>query len=260
MAAKINHWGSVYKSVSFIFGYLFYVNKVGNFSRLWKFYFQPVIKKLISPCFKFYNTKVVRELTINPKAKALIFDLDGTLADTMPVHFLAYKHILVKYDIDFTPELFATLAGIPAVGTIEKLNEQFGTKMNAEEIGHLKEREYEKIMYKMKPVVPVVELAKKYHGILPMSIGTGGYKRLAWKTMEILGLDKYFEILVSTEDVSRPKPFPDTFLKCAELLGVEPVVCEVFEDAQLGIQAAKAAGMMATLVTDFYEVTVGQEI
>ena len=202
----------------------------------------------------------MRELIINPKAKALIFDLDGTLADTMPVHFLAYKHILVNYGINFTPELFAKLAGIPAVGTIEKLNEWFGTNMNAEEVGHFKEREYEKIMHKMKPIVPVVELAKKYHGILPMAVGTGGYKRLAWKTMDILGLDKYFDILVSTEDVSRPKPFPDTFLKCAELLGVNPSVCEVFEDAQLGIQAANAAGMMATLVTDYYEVTVGQEI
>jgi beta-phosphoglucomutase family hydrolase len=202
----------------------------------------------------------LRELIINPKAKALIFDLDGTLADTMPVHFLAYKNILVKYGINFTPELFAKLAGIPAVGTIEKLNEWFGTQMNAEEVGHFKEGEYEKIMHKMKPISPVVELAKKYHGVLPMAVGTGGYRRLAWKTMDILGLDKYFDILVSTEDVDRPKPFPDTFLKCAELLNVEPAVCEVFEDAQLGIQAAKAAGMMATLVTNYYEVTIGQEI
>lgn len=202
----------------------------------------------------------MKKLEINPEAKALIFDLDGTLADTMPVHYWAYKNILVKYGIDFTPELFATLAGIPAVGTIEKLNELFGTQMNAEEVGHYKEYEYEKIMHKMKPVEPVIELAKKYHGVLPMAVGTGGYKRLAWKTMEILGLDKYFDVLVSIDDVARPKPFPDTFLKCAELLGVEPSVCQVFEDGDLGIKAAKAAGMMATLVTDFYTVTIGQEI
>lgn len=202
----------------------------------------------------------MKKLEIYPETKALIFDLDGTLADTMPVHFWAYKNILVEYGINFTPELFATLAGIPAVGTIQKLNEMFGTTMNAEEVGHFKEREYEKIMYKMKPVEPVIELAKKYHGVLPMAVGTGGYKRLAWKTMEILGLDNYFDILVSIDDVARPKPFPDTFLKCAELLGVEPAVCQVFEDGDLGIQAAKSAGMMATLVTDFYTVTIGQEI
>ncbi len=227
---------------------------------MWKFYFRRVTKKLILVFLEFRKTKKVKELIINPKAKALIFDLDGTLADTMPVHFLAYKNILVEYGIHFTPELFAKLAGIPAVGTIEKLNEWFGTKMNAEVVGHQKEDEYEKMMHKMKPVTPVVELAKKYHGILPMAVGTGGYRRLAWKTMDILGLDRYFDILVSTEDVARPKPFPDTFLKCAELLGVEPAICEVFEDAQLGIQAAKAAGMMATLVTGFYEVTIGQKI
>lgn len=197
---------------------------------------------------------------VNPEAKALIFDLDGTLADTMPVHFWAYKNILVEYGIDFTPELFATLAGIPAVGTIEKLNELFGTKMNPEKVGHFKEAEYEKIMHKMKPIEPVVQLAKLYHGKLPMSIGTGGYHRLAWKTMDILDLRQYFDILVSAEDVKFAKPHPDTFLQCAEKMGVAPEFCQVFEDGEPGMQAARAAGMIATLVTDFYEVRIGEDI
>ena len=202
----------------------------------------------------------MKKLEINSKARALIFDLDGTLADSMPIHFWAYKNILKDYGIDFTPELFGTLAGVPAVGTIERLNAMFGTSMDPEAIGHYKEDEYEKIMHKMKPIEPVVNLVKRYYGKLPMAVGTGGYRRLAWKTMEILGLDKYFDILVSTDDVQRPKPYPDTFLKCAELMDVDPAVCEVFEDGDLGIQAAKNAGMIATLVTDYYEVTIGAEI
>jgi beta-phosphoglucomutase family hydrolase len=202
----------------------------------------------------------MNKLSIHPKAKALIFDLDGTIADTMPVHFLAYKNILQQYGIEFTPEIFATLAGIPAVGTIRRLNELFGTKMDPEEIGHYKENEYEKIMHKMKPVTPVVELVKEYYEKMPMAVGTGGYKRLAWKSLEILGLKDYFEILVSGEDVEHPKPHPETFLKCASLMGVAPKVCHVFEDGELGIQAAHSAGMYSTLVTSYYEVTIGKDI
>ncbi|MFH0999432.1 MAG: HAD-IA family hydrolase, partial [Bacteroidota bacterium] len=152
------------------------------------------------------------------------------------------------------------LAGIPAVGTIRKLNEIFGTRMDPEKVGHFKELEYEKIMYKMKPITPVIDLVKKYKSKLPMSIGTGGYKRLAWKSLEILGLDSYFDILVSTEDVEHSKPHPETFLKCAEKMGVEPQFCQVFEDGMLGMQAAQTAGMMATLVTGYYNVTIGEEI
>ncbi len=202
----------------------------------------------------------MKKLDVNPKAKGLIFDLDGTLADSMPVHFMAYKNILIGYGIDFCPDLFATLAGIPALDTIRKLNEMYGTDMNPVEVGAQKEKEYEKIMYKMKPIEPVVELVKKYYGKLPISVGTGGNKRLAWKTLEILDLDKYFNILVSAEDVTLPKPDPETFLKCAEKMGVKPSDCQVFEDGEPGIKAATSAGMMFTLVTDFYEVTIGKEV
>ncbi len=191
-----------------------------------------------------------------PKTKVLIFDLDGTLADTMPLHFMAYKKLLAVYGIHFTPELFRTLAGIPAVGTIARLNEMFGTNMNPEETAHEKEQEYENRMDEIKPIQPVVDLVKRYHGELPMAVGTGGSKRLAWKSLKITGLQDYFEILVATEDVTYPKPHPETFLKCAEYMGVEPEFCHVFEDGEPGMQAARKAGMTATLITRYYQSTL----
>jgi beta-phosphoglucomutase family hydrolase len=200
----------------------------------------------------------LKSITIDSRAKGLIFDLDGTIADTMPVHFEVYRRILKNYGVDFTPEVFDTLAGVPAVGTFEKLNELYGLSLDAFEMGHYKEAEYEKMMHLIKPIEPVVDIIHQYHGKLPMAVGTGGYTRLAWKTLQIIGLDSFFKILISSEDVQNHKPHPDTFLKCAELMGVEPKYCQVFEDGRLGIQAAETAGMMIVDVTDFYEVTIGK--
>lgn len=202
----------------------------------------------------------MKKLTVHPGAKGLIFDLDGTIADTMPIHFIAYRNILREFGVEFTPELFITLAGVPAIQTISRINELFGTSLDPEKFGKLKEAEYEKEMVRMQPVEPVVQLIREYHGKLPMSVGTGGYRRLAWKTLEILDLKNYFSILVSTEDVENHKPAPDTFLKCAELMGVDPAYCQVFEDGQLGIEAARAGGMMAVDVTEYYEVSIGKEM
>lgn len=200
----------------------------------------------------------MKKLEINPNAKGLIFDLDGTIADTMPVHFLAYKKVVAEYGIEFTPELFKLYAGVPAEQTIQKLNERFGTNMDQKVVSQTKEAIYEEMMDQIKPVEPVVGLINKYHGVLPMAVGTGGGKRLAWKSLKILGLDKFFDILVSLEDVSNFKPHPETFLKCAEKMKVEPQFCQVFEDGAPGLQAAHIAGMMSVDVTQYYEVTIGK--
>ena len=199
----------------------------------------------------------MKTLTVDPKAKGLIFDLDGTIADTMPVHFAVYRDILKGYGVDFTPAIFDTLAGVPAVGTFERINKMYGLNLDALEMGHFKEREYEKMMHLIVPIDPVVKIIQAYHGKLPMAVGTGGYTRLAWKTLQSLGLDNYFTILVSSEDGTHHKPHPETFLRCAERMGVEPAFCQVFEDGRLGIQAAETAGMMAVNVTDYYNVTIG---
>lgn len=198
------------------------------------------------------------DLTINPKAKALIFDLDGTLADTMPIHYIAWKNAAATYGIDFTTELFSQLAGIPLYPTVEKLNQMFGKNIDPKEMGDIKEAEFEKNMHLTPEIKPVTDLVRQWHGKLPMAVGTGGSRRLSLKTLGIIGLQGYFDILVTSEDVSNFKPHPDTFVRCAELMGVDPVDCEVFEDGILGFQAAKTAGMMVVDVTQYYEVTIGK--
>jgi beta-phosphoglucomutase family hydrolase len=197
-------------------------------------------------------------LSINPKAKGLIFDLDGTLADTMPIHYIAWKNAAARYGIDFSPELFAQLAGIPVYPTVEKLNEIFGKNIDPQEMGDLKEAEFEKNMHLTPEIKIVTDLVRQHHGKLPMAIGTGGSRYLSMKTLGIIGLQDYINILVTSEDVKNFKPHPETFLKCAELIGVAPEDCEVFEDGVLGMQAAKTAGMMVVDVTQYYEVTIGK--
>lgn len=197
------------------------------------------------------------DLKINPKAKALIFDLDGTLADTMPIHYTAWKNAAAKYGIDFSTELFMQLAGIPLYPTVEKLNQLFGKNIAPQEMGDIKEAEFEKNMHLTPEIKIITDLVREFYGKLPMAVGTGGSRRLSLKTLGIIGLQDYFDILVTSEDVSNFKPHPETFVKCAELMGVKPEDCEVYEDGVLGIQAAKTAGMMVVDVTQYYKVTIG---
>jgi beta-phosphoglucomutase family hydrolase len=199
-----------------------------------------------------------RNLHIDPKAKGLIFDLDGTLADTMPIHYVAWKNAAAIYGIDFTAELFTELAGIPLYPTVEKLNHIFGKSIDPRELGNIKEAEFEKNMHLTPEIKIVTDLVRANYGKIPMAVGTGGSRRLSLKTLEIIGLRKYFDVLVTSEDVANFKPHPETFLKCAEQMGVAPADCEVFEDGVLGMQAARTAGMMIVDVTQFYEVTIGK--
>ena len=108
--------------------------------------------------------------------------------------------------------------------------------------------------------MPVINIIREFKGKLPMACGTGGSQYLAWKTLEIAGVKDCFEHVVAAEDVENHKPFPDTFLKAAELIGVHPSECEVYEDGLLGLEAAERAGMMSVDVTRFYKVTTGREL
>ncbi|MFA8433169.1 MAG: HAD family hydrolase [Marinifilaceae bacterium] len=193
---------------------------------------------------------------VYPETRALIFDLDGTLANTIPMHYLAWTKAAQIHNFEFSKELFLECTGLPTYKIVEVLNQNYNLQLDPYHFSRLKEDFFRENMKDIQPIQPIVELIYRYHKILPMAVGTGGKKSIAIRTMEVLGLDQYISILVSSEDVKNHKPAPDTFLKCAELLEVPPQYCQVFEDGERGIQAAKNARMMVTDVRKFYSTNL----
>jgi len=186
------------------------------------------------------------KLDINKKTKGLIFDMDGTLADTAPIHFMAWKAAAAEHGFEYTKELFFSLTGMPSLKIVPVINEILNLDLNPEEFSRRKEEIFLQQINEINPIEPVAELVYKYHGKLPMSVGTGGRREIAELTLKKTGLDQYLHILVAAEDVENHKPAPDTFLKCAEQMSVEPEFCEVFEDGDMGLKAARSAGITAT--------------
>lgn len=176
---------------------------------------------------------------------ALIFDMDGTLVDSGQLHEFAWSETLNKYGIPIDRPLMRSLAGVPTKGTIEILLEKFHISVSAslDEMNNFKEAWVHANMHKFVKPTALIEVARKYHGIKPMAIGTGAYTQEAETILGLCGLDRYINAVVGADQVRHPKPAPDTFLRCAELLCVAPEKCVVFEDSKLGLQAAASAGM-----------------
>lgn len=192
---------------------------------------------------------------ISPGVKGLIFDLDGTLADTMPWHYQAWQKACARFGIIMDTAFLQAHTGAPGwkiADEVIALNGKTGI-VSPEEIMQVKLEEFFAIQHNVTPIDPVTALVEKYHGKIPMSVGTGGHREAVEKTLEIIGIRHYFDIIVTANDVVNHKPHPETFLKCAELMGVAPAECEVFEDGDLGIEAARRAGMVATDVRSWYD-------
>lgn len=190
-------------------------------------------------------------MKVQPTAKALIFDLDGTLSDSLPVHLATWNKIGDKYGFIFDPQILHEMTGRPTIEFAERVVEQYGVSENPEVLVKIKQSSFWELAHLLKPVDEVVSIVKAFHGKLPMAIGTGASKRSAEVQLKALNLEKYFDFIVSADDVIRHKPEPQTFLECARLMGVDPQFCQVFEDGVLGIEAAKKAGMMVTDVRPF---------
>jgi beta-phosphoglucomutase-like phosphatase (HAD superfamily) len=192
---------------------------------------------------------------ILPGVKGLIFDLDGTLADTMPYHFEGWRKACLKYGAHIDTSFLRRHTGSPGWIIADEIIKECGLNGNVtiEQIMNDKMQEFFRLQHLIKPIEPVTDIVKKYYGVLPMAVGTGGHREAVERTLELTDLRKYFEIIVTANDVNTFKPQPETFLRCAELMKVKPEFIEVFEDGDLGIEAAKKAGMIVTDVRSWYD-------
>jgi beta-phosphoglucomutase family hydrolase len=192
---------------------------------------------------------------IKPGIKGLIFDFDGTLADTMPIHYKAWKIASKKFGLEMDAAFFKKNAGMPGWALVNEIlkKSSINSTVTIDQILIEKNIEYSKEDHLIKPILPVVKIVKKYHGVLPMAIGTGGQRKDVERTLKMIGLRKYFDIIITANDLINFKPHPETFLKCAELMKIDPELIEVFEDGDLGIEAALEAGMVPTDVRSWYD-------
>ncbi|MBW7984571.1 fructose-1-phosphate/6-phosphogluconate phosphatase [Enterobacillus tribolii] len=175
--------------------------------------------------------------------QGLIFDMDGTLLDTEPTHRLAWKQVLSRYGMFYDEPAIVALNGSPTWRIAQAIIESNAADMDPHYLATLKTQAVEHMLLDTVTPLPLIDVVKAYYGRRPMAVGTGSEHRMAEALLSHLGLRDCFQAIVGADDVTRHKPAPDTFLRCAALIGVPPEQCVVFEDAEFGIQAAQSANM-----------------
>ncbi|QNI36154.1 HAD family hydrolase [Edaphobacter albus] len=180
--------------------------------------------------------------------KAYLFDCDGTIADSMPLHYIAWKSVLSEWNCEFAEELFYQWGGMPVVEIISTLNQRHGLSMPVRDIQKRKEELFYANLPLLKAVPEVLEHIEARHGDLPFAVVSGSTRDSVQASLRALHLLDRFQTLVCAGDYARSKPHPEPFLMAAERLGVAPEQCLVFEDTQMGIDAATAAGMASVRV------------
>lgn len=183
--------------------------------------------------------------------QGIIFDCDGTLVDSMPIHYVAWVESLRYHEapFDFTEEIFYSLAGIREQDVVRMLNEEYGSAVDPDGVAEYKFDLFQKRMREVGEISPVAELARVAHREgMPIAVASGSEEETVRGVLAANDLERLFEVIITPKLVKRGKPSPDMFLLAAERMGVAPGECVVFEDGESGMEAARAAGMAAVFV------------
>jgi HAD superfamily hydrolase (TIGR01509 family) len=177
--------------------------------------------------------------------QALIFDCDGTLADSMPLHWKAWKEVTDRHQIHFPMDRFYSLGGVPARDILKMLAQEQGRDLDYLAVAHEKEATFERLIPEVQVLDRIAQIARDNFGKLPLAVASGGTRRIVNQTLLHLGIQDLFQTVVTSQDVVHQKPAPDIYLEAARRLGVPPQFCRGYEDTDLGMEAIRAAGMEA---------------
>jgi len=183
---------------------------------------------------------------------ALLFDCDGTLADTMPAHYRAWLSVTGSHGIAFDEDRFYALGGRPTSDILASLAREAGIEIDLDHGVKMKEESFLAQLAHVQAIDPVVDVVRRSRGRIPLAVVTGGYRHVCQQILDHVGIGDAFVTIVASEDTSRHKPDPDPFLEAARRLGARPERCVVWEDSDLGISAARAAGMEWIDVRSFH--------
>lgn len=192
-----------------------------------------------------------KQIPVQPKAKALIFDCDGTLADTMAFHMEAWREAFAVFNESCPDEFLEPLKGMKEEVIVDLFNRQFNRQVDCRRLVEEKHKRYRDKLPRAKPVDPVVAVVKLYSDKLPMAVVSGGTRENVLLTLEIIGLQDHFDVILTADDKIKPKPSSDIFVEAAWQLKVHPRNCQVFEDGDIGIKAAQDVGMMVVDVRPY---------
>jgi beta-phosphoglucomutase family hydrolase len=176
--------------------------------------------------------------------------MDGTLLDTMPNHVEAWQKTAEYFDFPFDKEWLHSLGGMPSPKIAHEVSKRYAIELDCLAVSKRKMAFFAQLSAQANPIAVTFDVFKRYTGIKPMAIGTGSQRLSAMDLLKKAGIVDDFQAIVTANEVDNHKPFPDTFLKAAALMAVKPESCVVFEDTQLGLRAAHAAGMDCYLVTN----------
>jgi HAD superfamily hydrolase (TIGR01509 family) len=197
-----------------------------------------------------------RKIKVSSDAKALIFDCDGTLVDSMPLHMRAWEEAFRKYNYKYEEEFLFSLKGMKEIEIIKLYNKRFHTNLDLEMLVKAKHVIFLNHINQVKPIEPILNIALSYHKKLPLAIVSGSVHEIVYGELKTVGILHLFRSIITADDPINPKPEPETFLETSKRLKVNPEDCIVFEDGDSGLEAAVKAGMKTIDVRDYVDQTL----